>query len=304
MAAHLYANKPQHTYTHQRLMLRGVTKPIDEHNIFYEVARRASKRVSNTISHMCDSDVLRPEFMHVITASVLSEWVSNATFIGTLDENVDYMGVVNAISRGMWRRAPRMLPQSINIWESRVRCAVRPLVRAHAAPQELLQPITVLVGSSANETLVLEKVFSLIQHSPSAPHLIKAMAVMSDEDRGHFEALVSHMFNTLFTEVPLVVDSLARLARRDIEDIMLVARTVYGGCKEDAGGLLITMVDLLEQPTSSLRSVKLAALSKNMLYPDDTDWDAVADAFEHTSAPELVEAMFGAQPYSRLVRLV
>lgn len=85
---------------------------------------------------------------------------------------------------------------------------------------------------------------------------------------------------------------------------MLVARTVYGGCKEDAGKLLIMMVDLLEQPVGALRSVKLAALSKNMLYPDDTDWDAVADAFEHTSAPELVEVMFGAQPYNRLARLV
>ena len=85
---------------------------------------------------------------------------------------------------------------------------------------------------------------------------------------------------------------------------MLVARTVYGGCKEDAGRLLSAMVDLLEQPVSALRSVKLAALSNNMLYPDDTDWNAVADAFEHTSAPELVEVMFGAQPYNRLVRLV
>ena len=41
-----------------------------------------------------------------------------------------------------------------------------------------------------------------------------------------------------------------------------------------------------------------------MLYPDNTDWDAVADAFEHTSAPELVEVMFGAQPHNRLARLV
>lgn len=44
------------------------------------------------------------------------------------------------------------------------------------------------------------------------------------------------------------------------------------------------------------RSLRVSAALKGVRYPEDTDWDAVLDAWQMLGSTELVEALFGAKP--------
>lgn len=224
MADHLYAGRDQSYFTCDPSLISGADPAALSDNRFYAVTKAAANFVYGVIQVINDEDTSRSGFTTVVTTAVLAEWVSCVSLAPNLRQGVDYMPVVRAIADGMWKHAHRMLPQSLNIWDSRMRRSVRPLVRVNTVPDRLLDPITRLIGSTAHETIP-EKVFNLLEHNPDAGELIVAMSNMNDGDRGYLETLINCLYNANVAVAAHVIEALSCLAKRDVADIALVTVT-------------------------------------------------------------------------------
>lgn len=78
---------------------------------------------------------------------------------------------------------------------------------------------------------------------------------------------------------------------------LLTERVVSSPSAHDAYLIMGSTLSLFTETRDDIRALKQSAFDRRVVYPADTDWDAVRESVEHMGASGLVDDLFGAVSY-------